>query len=92
MRIDVLAHVPVNQLELAHIRLESCEVKANHEYIMQPAALERYIYITEGSVCFFLEGKELWAGPHQPRFHSLRLPRSGRRRQWRRSLRHPERP
>ena len=63
MRIDVLAHVPVNQLELAHIRLESCEVKANHEYIMQPAALERYIYITEGSVCFFLEGKELWAGP-----------------------------
>ena len=63
MRIDALAHAPVSQLELAHLRLEACEVKANHEYIMQPSALERYIYITEGSVCFFLEKGELWAGP-----------------------------
>lgn len=61
MKMDALAHASIAQLSLIRLRLEPCEVKAQHRYVMQPAPVERFIYITRGRVCFFLENGEMGA-------------------------------
>ena len=77
MKMDALAHASINQLALISLRLEPCSVKAEHRYIMQPAPVERFIYITKGSVCFFLENGEMHANewdmvylPRDTAYHS----------------------
>ena len=62
MKMDALAHAPIGQLALISLRLESCRVKAAHRYIMPPASVERFVYITQGSVCFSMEKGKLYAG------------------------------
>ena len=77
MKMDALAHAPINQLALISLRLEPCNVKAEHRYIMHPASVERFIYITQGSVCFFLTDGEMRANewdmvylPRDTAYHS----------------------
>lgn len=62
MKMNVLAYASISQLSLIRVRLESCVVPAQHRYIMQPAPVERFIYITEGEVCFLLQTGSLRAG------------------------------
>ena len=80
MKMNSLAHASIGELSLVSLRLEDCEVPANHRHEMQPAAVERFVYITSGEVCFFLDGKELYAGardmvylPRDMAYHSLWL-------------------
>lgn len=77
MKMDSLAYAAIDRLELTSLRLESCTVKAMHRYVMQPAPAERFIYITRGEVCFFLENGALSAGawdmvylPRDTAYHS----------------------
>ena len=62
MKMDALAHASIGQLSLISLRLESCRVKAAHRYVMPPVPVERFVYITRGSVCFFMEKGKLCAG------------------------------
>lgn len=77
MKMESLAYASVNQLTLDSLRLEPCSVSAMHEYIMHPAPVERFIYITRGEVCFFLEKDTLHAAardmiylPRDTAYHS----------------------
>jgi len=77
MKMDALAHASIDQLALTSLRLEPCQVLAQHRYVMQPAAVERFIYITRGSVCFSLQDSRLHAGawdmvylPRDTAYHS----------------------
>ena len=54
MKMEALANAAVDQLILKHLRLESCAVKAMHRYIMEPAPVERFVYIIRGEVSFSL--------------------------------------
>ena len=54
MKMESLAYASVNQLTLDRLYLESCSVKAMHKFVMEPAPVERFVYITRGSVCFSL--------------------------------------
>ena len=78
MKIEALAYDSVNQLTMDSLRLESCHVVAMHKYIMEPAAVERFIYIIRGEVCFSLSEGSLTAGdwdmiylPRNTAYHSL---------------------
>lgn len=62
MKMSVLAHAPINQLTLVRVRLEPAQVPARHRFVMEPAPVERFIYITHGTVRFRLDGGELGAG------------------------------
>ena len=62
MKMEALAYATVNQLTLDSLRLESCAVKAKHQYVMEPAPIERFVYITRGEVCFSLSEGSLRAG------------------------------
>lgn len=62
MKMESLAHASIDQLALVSLRLESCQVRSMHQYVMQPAPVERFIYITRGQVCFFLGQDMLRAG------------------------------
>ena len=55
MKMDSLAYADFGQLALVNLRLESCHVQARHQYVMEPAAVERFVYIIRGQVCFSLE-------------------------------------
>lgn len=84
MKMDSLAHAAIDQLELVSLRLEPCTVKAMHRYEMQPAPVERFIYITQGEVCFFLKDGALNAGardmvylPRDTAYHSQWLSEAG---------------
>jgi AraC-like DNA-binding protein len=61
MKMNALAHASVDQLSLVSLRLERCAVYARHRYKMNPAPVERFIYITQGSVCFDLKTSEFTA-------------------------------
>lgn len=61
MRMETLAHAPISQLALVSLRLEPCEVSKEHQFVMPPVPVERFVYILQGSVCFFLESGELHA-------------------------------
>lgn len=61
MKMETLAHASINQLSLINLRLEPCEVPAQHRFEMQPAPVERFVYIMEGTACFYLSGGVLRA-------------------------------
>lgn len=60
--MNALAHAAIDQLALVRLRLERCEVPAQHRYKMLPAPVERFVYITKGSACFSLQEEKLSAG------------------------------
>lgn len=62
MHMNALAHASIDQLSLVNLRVEPCLVNATHEYIMQPAPVERFIYIIRGKVCFSFQVDTLSAG------------------------------
>lgn len=61
MLMDSLAHASIDRLTLESMTLKNCTVPALHRYSMQPAEEERFVYITQGEVSFFLEEGELSA-------------------------------
>ena len=61
MKMNALAYASVDHLALISLRIEPCEVKKEHRYVMQAKPVERFIYITRGEVCFFLQGGEMRA-------------------------------
>jgi AraC-like DNA-binding protein len=78
MKLNALAHSPINQLNLVSVRVESCMVKAQHQFEMHPVAAERFVYITRGKVCFNLPKGKLWANawdmvylPCNTSYHSI---------------------
>ncbi len=78
MKMNALAYASVNQLALIDLRVEDCKVPCRHEYVMQPAPIERFVYITGGSAVFHLENKDLEAKardmvylPGETAYHSL---------------------
>lgn len=78
MKLNALARSSINQLNLINLRLESCAVNAQHRYDMQPVAAERFVYITQGKVCFNLPKGKLWANawdmvylPSNTGYHSV---------------------
>ena len=62
MKMDSLAHAAIDQLTLNSLRLETCRVDSQHQYVMHPAPVERFIYITQGQVRFRLDHTDLEAG------------------------------
>lgn len=62
MKMEALAHASISQLALISLRLESCHVRQAHQYRMLPAPVERFVYITQGSVSVFLQKGQLHAG------------------------------
>ncbi len=79
MKINALAHASINQLALIDLRIEPCRVPARHKYVMQPAPIDRFVYITKGKAVFFSEGEALSAG----NFDMIYLPCEGAyRSQW----------
>jgi AraC-like DNA-binding protein len=78
MKMESLAYASVDQLKLDKLRLEPSSVKAMHKYEMEPAPVERFVYITRGTVRFFLAEDTLQAGaqdmiylPRDTAYHSL---------------------
>ena len=78
MKMESLAYASVDQLKLNKLRLESCSAKAMHKFVMEPTPVERFVYITRGSVCFHLADGTLQAGardmiylPRDTAYHSL---------------------
>lgn len=61
MKLSALAHASINQLTLVNLRLEPCQVKAQHRYNMPSMPVDRFVYITRGKVCFHLPKGKLWA-------------------------------
>ncbi len=79
MKMESLAHASIDQLSVASLRLESCTVQAMHQFVMEPAPVERFIYITSGKVHFFLQEKTLQASDRD----MIYLPRdTGYHSQW----------
>jgi len=62
MKMNALAYASVDRLALINLRIEDCAVPARHRYTMPPVSVERFVYITRGSVCFFLGNTQLQAG------------------------------
>ncbi len=62
MRMRDLAHTPVEQLTLLELRIVPCKKPANHQYIMHPKPVERFVYIIRGKGCFSLVDSKLQAG------------------------------
>ncbi len=62
MKMTDLAHACISQLSLLELRITPYARPANHQYIMQPAPVERFVYITKGAGRFFLKDKHLCAG------------------------------
>lgn len=62
MRMKDLAHTSINRLSLLELKITPCAKTANHQYIMQPAPVERFVYIVKGKGCFALQDKTLCAG------------------------------
>ncbi len=62
MKMDDLAYTAVERLAVVNLRIESTSVVKNHTFKMESAPIERFVYITKGSVCFSFENGELCAG------------------------------
>lgn len=62
MKMMDLAHTSIHQLSLLELHIVTCVRPAEHQYVMRPAPIERFVYITRGKGIFFLEGKQLCAG------------------------------
>jgi len=52
LKINALAHASIRQLALIDLRIEPCRVPARHQYVMQPAPIDRFVYITKGKAVF----------------------------------------
>ncbi len=61
MRMESLAYASIRQFSKVSLRLENCEVKALHRYEMLPISVERFVYITQGEVCFYLGSQKVMA-------------------------------
>lgn len=61
MKMNALAYASIDQLTLDSLRLESCRVVAMHRYVMQPAPVERFVYITRGEVQISLGDRAITA-------------------------------
>lgn len=57
MKMNALVHASINQLSLIDLRIAPCSVAALHQYIMEPAEIERFIYVVKGTAQFHC-GKE----------------------------------
>lgn len=62
MKMNALAYAAIDQLSLVNLRVEPCRVNAMHEYVMQPAPVERFVYIIAGKVSFSFPQNTLSAG------------------------------
>lgn len=60
--MNALAHASIDRLSLVNLRVEPCRVNAMHKYVMQPAPVERFVYIIQGKVCFTFQKDSLTAG------------------------------
>lgn len=61
MKMIDLAHASIHQLSLLDIRISSFSKPKNHQYVMKPAPIERFIYLTKGSGDFFVNSQRLSA-------------------------------
>jgi len=59
MKLENMAYASFRKISLVSLRLESCEVKAFHRYVMDPVSVERFVYVTQGEASFFTNGQEL---------------------------------
>lgn len=57
-----LAHTRIDQFSLLELRIKTCLRPAEHQYIMRPAPVERFVYILKGKGSFTLQDKQLLAG------------------------------
>lgn len=62
MKMMDLAHACISQLSLLELRITTYTRPAEHQYIMRPAPVERFVYIIKGKGLFFLNDKQLQAG------------------------------
>lgn len=62
MKMMDLAHTCIDQLSLLELRIKTCRRPAEHQYIMYPAPVERFVYIIKGRGVFYLKDKKLQAG------------------------------
>ena len=62
MKMNALAYASIDQLSLVRVRLEPCHIQEPHDYVMEAAPVERFVYIVRGVVCFSLENGQLFAG------------------------------
>lgn len=59
--MESLAYASMRHFSNISLHLESCQVKALHQYAMQPACVERFVYITKGDACFYVNATEMLA-------------------------------
>lgn len=52
MKMNALVHASINQLSLIDLRIQQCSVKEQHQYIMEPSKIERFVYVTDGDAHF----------------------------------------
>jgi len=62
MRMKDLAHTNINQLSLLELKIIPCHIPANHQYVMKPKPMDRFVYILKGKGCFSLGDTRLRAG------------------------------
>lgn len=62
MKMMDLSHACINQLSLLELRITTFTKPAEHQYIMHPASVERFVYILKGAGRFFLKDKQLSPG------------------------------
>lgn len=77
VNMESLAYASIRHFSNIRLRLESCQVKAMHQYVMQPACVERFVYITKGDACFYVNETEVIAKewdmvylPRETAYHS----------------------
>ena len=61
MKMDDFAYTAVERLAVVNLRIESTKVPENHRFKMEPADVERFVYIMDGEVCFSVADGELRA-------------------------------
>lgn len=62
MRMKDLAHTQMNQFSLLELRITPFKRPAQHQFIMHPKQVERFVYILKGKGRFFLDNAEICAG------------------------------
>ena len=61
MKMETLAYASMRQFSNISLRLESSVVNADHKYIAQPIPAERFVYLTQGEACFYVNEKQVFA-------------------------------
>lgn len=62
MRMKDLAHTCIDRLSLLDLHIMPYTRKAQHQYVMHPKPVERFVYIVKGKGCFFLADRKFFAG------------------------------